>query len=663
MAQHTPYRYSLFNPDALFGVLARALRPLWWTVFLLIPGVPVALLTVAHHQRAYAGELAAIFQGNTALTLLLGFVLILGVVNVLTKVVQGMVAIHCGAPIGQFGFSIAFGLRPHFFIDKRATWKLPRGSRLWVYGSNLAVRLGLFVLGIMLWIWTDHAGTALSAIAFSVAHIALGSFFFIANPLWPADGYRFLASYLDRPLLRPRAFQYVRLRLSGHRAPVPLSPARASGLVAYAVASTLYVVYVLASVLLLAATALEERFNGAGVVIFLVLLSLFVRYFVVTARRRRERQAAKRQQRLGRRRDGPAPPGAAGPVAAGPWSRRNKRRLWVAAALVAMVVAPLPYPYHVSGIASVESRHTAGVYAQVSGDIAHIAVADAQQVHKGQLIAMLDTEDAAHALAIAEAELDAGRAELAVLRRGPLPERVERARLALAQAALKAGFTTERWHMLAATTSAGLISPLQRAELAEAAALDTAAVAVAGAALGAVGAPPTPEAVQMQAARVRALEERVAALRAELAEHRLLAPIAGRLIAPDLYARRGDRLQAGAPLAQVVDTGDLRIRILVPETQVNAVAPDAAVAVKLWPLPGQVFAGRVETIAPSAETAPESPFVRIVRVTAGIDAAPPRLRPGMGGYAKISAGRQPVLFVFGQFVARMLQVAVWSWIP
>ncbi|MFO1372805.1 MAG: hypothetical protein U1F42_10575, partial [Candidatus Competibacteraceae bacterium] len=179
------YRWAFFNSELLLSWLARRLRWLHGIVWLLVPGVPLALLILLHHQPQYLRELRTVDQ--------IGFHLILKLtvglfcINLLSKLLQGITSAYYGGQVGGFGIRLAFGIVPRFFV-KRGMRHLPRRERLWIYSAPLLVKLGFFVLGILVWQLNLHSPNRLGAYGLVLGHLTLAEALFIINPLWRAEG-------------------------------------------------------------------------------------------------------------------------------------------------------------------------------------------------------------------------------------------------------------------------------------------------------------------------------------------------------------------------------------------------------------------------------------------------------------------------------------------
>lgn len=678
-----PGRFSLFDPDPAFAFFARLLYPLRWLVWLLVPGVPLALLALLFNQPAYQAYLQLLLRGDKLASFLMFFVFSLVFVNLLSKLVQGVVALHFGAAIGQFGIRLAFGVKPRFFIAKKTIWHLSRHGRLWVFGSSLLTKLALFVVGTLVWLATHASSPSLALFALTASHAGLATFIFTANPFWRADGYAWLVSFLETPKLRERAFLTLRDWLGGGDGYTATISARERyALSAYALATLAFFVYFIGFVLFAVALTLEERFQGTGVVLFLVLLSLFVRWLFLTISSKAQRVSKALRRQAGAdflppfetEDSSPVRASRPGPSVAEPtavtsikgltdrgiWLRRG-RRLLLLAILVALGF--LPYPYEIGGPALVKSMQRADARAQVSAEVLEILVKEGDWVQKGQLLARLDGWSQQVALRITETKLAGKRAELTLLKRGAKPEEVEEVRAMLQKAQVQAQHSRQLLETLRPGVESGAVTEMELARIEKEAAVDAAEVAVAQRRLDSVASPPLPEAIAVAEADIAELEEQRRIQQEELERTRILAPLTGRITTASLQDTLGRFLSVGELLATIQDDRLVEIEIEIPETMIDDAQLGASVALRVWTEPMRTFEGVATTIAPVTRDSTLTPFAKVVPINAVIVNVERDLLPGMTGFAKVDAGTKPAALAFGDALVRFVSIELWSWIP
>jgi RND family efflux transporter MFP subunit len=241
----------------------------------------------------------------------------------------------------------------------------------------------------------------------------------------------------------------------------------------------------------------------------------------------------------------------------------------------------------------VTARRMATVSSKIAGKVAEVLIEEGMRVEEGDLLARLDTVDAAAQLALARAQLAAAEAQLGEAR----------AQLQLADATL------------------GRNRELASRQLVSAAALDQAESDRAS-----------------RVARLGALQRQVAVSREQLAVAQLgvdnteiRAPFAGVII--EKAAQPGEvisPISAGGGFTRtgigtLVDMDSLEVQVDVNEANIGLVQPGQPVTAVLnaypdWSIPGSVIA-----IIPTADRAKAT-----VRVRIALDSRDPRILPDMG---------------------------------
>jgi len=139
---------------------------------------------------------------------------------------------HYGREVRRGGFMIYYGM-PAFFVDTVDIWLEPKGRRIAVTWAGIHADLigaGLFSL---LALWIGGSTSLVGTLLFRAAFLGYFSVFINLNPLLELDGYFILSDWLGIPMLRQRAFAFIReelpaklsailhLRLRGTRADIP----------------------------------------------------------------------------------------------------------------------------------------------------------------------------------------------------------------------------------------------------------------------------------------------------------------------------------------------------------------------------------------------------------------------------------------------------------
>lgn len=673
------YRWEWFNAGPLLTGLARRLRWLHGIVWLLVPGVPLALLILMHHPVQYLNEIRTVDQVGFHLIVKLTVGLFL--VNLTSKLLQGAVSAHYGGQVGSFGLRLAFGIIPRFFV-MRGMRELGRRERLWVYATPLLVKLGFFVVGILVWQFNLYSPTQLDSYGFVVGHLALAEALFIINPLWRAEGYAWLTTYLGFPHLRERAFVVLRLALQNAHPLKLLSAREKYALLAYGLATLGYFLLIFGTLLLGAALRLEGRLHGVGVLLFLVLLVGFLSWvlpylrsppgirgrgtvFRQPVRSGTEDEITQTSTTLTAATGRTSPASAAGPMMEKPRFASRYKRWLLHLLLLALlgIVLSLPYPYAVTGAASLLPHQRAEVHATVPGVVREVLVRENQELEQGAVLARLGDAKARYEVATTRAEIDKKRSELQLLSNGPKPEAIALAQQQVELARVKSASSKKLQDVLAQAAKQGIAPELRYTEAVGNAEADKSALAVAGANLQLVKSPPLPLEVAIKKAELQQLDEQLRYFQQQLEDTQLRAPIAGRVVTPRLEFKQGSFLKEGDLFATLEATQKIQVEVLVPEADIGAVQVDAPVTLRVWAYPLRDFQGRVHLIANMTEPLADNPGVRVVRVVTLVDNSAGLLRAEMTGYAKIAAGQEPVIIAFTRALVRFVMLEIWSWLP
>ncbi len=246
----------------------------------------------------------------------------------------------------------------------------------------------------------------------------------------------------------------------------------------------------------------------------------------------------------------------------------------------------------------VEALESHVVHARAAVQVLKVLVQQGDAVRRGQALAGVDAAPAREALARAQAQLEIGRADLALLERGgsavELVE-VDRARMRARldqQAAEREAAILERLVEKKAATPAELAEQRLRVEraAAELSGLERRRQALLGT-----------EDRQRVRARIREAEAALAQAQGALERVELRAPAGGVLYALEL--RAGAFVNAGDRVAEIGALDRVRVRVLVDEPELGQVAPGQPVEISWDALPGRRWKGMVERLPSRIEMA------------------------------------------------------------
>ena len=678
-------RINLVDPDRGFRLLARVFRPLRFALWLIVPAALLAAVAVLNEQTSFISSTRAIFG---TINFLQHIVISLFTVNLLAKIVQGVAMAHSGLRVHQFGLRLALGVIPRFYTERAQIEKLEPRERMRCYAAPLITKLGLCAFAILFWAVTHKSGSGMAVPALVLGQIAFGSLLFTANPLWPADGYRWLAARFDMPELRQQAFRLLRLKLSGRRVPEGMGKSEGFALTAFGLSSFLYTIALVALLFMTAAISLERQHNGTGVVIALAIAAMFTTFVYASWKRRglmrqtgatgfsplaTEPRAGDRGADLG-----PALPGDPGGRDLAlrrrhldqlieprrrqktPRSRIRTFAFWTIALVVMAIVAVQPYRLEVGGDLVIQPTKRVEVRARTDGEILKVLVKEGDWVEKDQVLAVLSDWNEKRDVAVTSDELAKARATLQTLEAGAKPEEIKEAEQKIESARVEVEYAQKQRARTKTLLDKGISSrkqmdiDLNRHESARA------KLAEAEAKLELVKSGARTSEIEAARAEVQRLEHLLDFRRAELERTRIRALQAGQIVTPRVALKLGAYLPVGGLFSELEDNRVARAEIEVPKADIEDVRVGAQVRIKAWSGNGGLIIGQVVSKSPKAE---ERPFGKIVRVTIEIPNADGRLRTSMTGYGKIQVGEQPVWKAFSRTLVRFFAIEMWSWLP
>jgi multidrug efflux pump subunit AcrA (membrane-fusion protein) len=152
---------------------------------------------------------------------------------------------------------------------------------------------------------------------------------------------------------------------------------------------------------------------------------------------------------------------------------------------------------------------------------------------------------------------------------------------------------------------------------------------------------------------------RLAAVGAEDRRGRLVAPVDGVVLTPNLAERVGTWVEAGEALAQVSPLDTMRVEIGVSETDVSRIRPGQTLRLKVLGYPDRQFKGRVTEVGWEGE-APVPGKPSVFKVVGWVANPGPSLRSGMTGRARVDVGRDTLLARGLRGVWRALRLNFWA---
>jgi multidrug efflux pump subunit AcrA (membrane-fusion protein) len=156
---------------------------------------------------------------------------------------------------------------------------------------------------------------------------------------------------------------------------------------------------------------------------------------------------------------------------------------------------------------------------------------------------------------------------------------------------------------------------------------------------------------------IASLEDRRELLRRKREQFELVTPRAGTVFGEDLPRLVGNYFQKGAEICRVADTGELLLRIQLPEREVGDVRVGHPVRLKARSFPDRVFRGVVSKIGGESEQDQYGQATYRVELT--IENGEGMLRPGMTAFARIDFDRQMVGRILIYKIKRALRPELW----
>jgi HlyD family secretion protein len=302
------------------------------------------------------------------------------------------------------------------------------------------------------------------------------------------------------------------------------------------------------------------------------------------------------------------PPDAGGPGS--PW--RTKRRLAIVALLAAAVAAGgaawwfthgSSAPAELTLHGNVDLRQVALPFNN-NERIAEVLVQEGDRVHKGELLARLDTSRLEPQVAQVAAQVAAQRAVVNRLHNGSRPEEIAQAR-AILESAKADAFNARRQFERKKTLLSKNVASQQDADSAEAVAgVANARVDVSQKALDLAVAGPRQEDIDQAEAQLRGSVAQLAYLRQQLADAELRAPLDGvvhsRLMEP------GEMASPQRPVFSLAIIDPKWVRAYVSERDLARVHTGMKAFVTVDSFPGRQFDGWIGFVSPVAEFTPKA---------------------------------------------------------
>jgi putative peptide zinc metalloprotease protein len=668
-----------FNPEGIFNWLLARTRWAFTKAFhgfaalSILSGLSISYL----HWDEFRGGVASLWNVHGLLFLwLVTFTIV-----TIHEFSHGLTCCHFGGKVKEVGFMLIY-FQPAFYCDVSDSWMFPsRRDRMWVTFAGGYVQLVVWGLCTIVWRITDQHTVINQIVLVVIVYSGLQTLFNF-NPLIKLDGYYFLSDYLEIPNLRAKAFQslwdWVARR---HKCAHPWKEERAQ--LAYGTASILFSTTLLIYVYATLYNWATSRFAFAGLV-------GFVMFSTYTLRRTAGESIAGLRAVATRA------------------SYRKWRNLGIGAVFAAVVFIGR-WELKIPAEFKVLARNESIVRTQTEGIIVEMLVREGSRVAKGDVLARLRDFSKQEKISESIGQLEAKRSELALLRAGARPEEVERKerlvetkRVELANARRnqeqrnqltetlerkKAELQLDQQNLTRARDMvAGGLAPRADLEKAENAVLvrqrdiaeTEASIRVvtessdreadlkareleeAQSELKLMKAGSRPEQIRQVEADVEKLSRQVKLLDQELGKTEIRATIDGIVTTPFIERKLNQHLAAGDELGKIVDIARVTVEMQVPEKEMADVQYGNPVRMNARGHPSLDLEGRVDFIAPVAQTVDGQQMV-VVRSELQNDQL--LLKPEMTGVARIYCGDRRIIDLMTRRAVRWVRTEFWYLIP
>lgn len=159
-------------------------------------------------------------------------------------------------------------------------------------------------------------------------------------------------------------------------------------------------------------------------------------------------------------------------------------------------------------------------------------------------------------------------------------------------------------------------------------------------------------------AQIRQTEAQLALVEEKIRRAQIVAPYSGLVVSGDLSQMLGSPVEKGKVLFEVAPLGAFRVVVQVEERDLRFLEIGNEGQLAVTGMPDSTLPITVQKITPvtSAEEGKN-----VFKVEARLDQADQRLRPGMEGVAKISAGRENLLWIWTRSFMDWVRLTIWKW--
>ena len=250
------FRKSLYDPDKIFGRMAKAVPWIWTKTTYWVSWAIIALgaIVFIYSAEGLDHALANLFNWNN-LALMWVTTIVLKSIHELG---HGLTCKHFGGEVHEIGF-MSMVFTPYFFVNVSDAWTMPdRRHRMLVSFAGIYVELVFAALATFLWAVVQPGW--FKDFLFNIIVIAsVSTIIFNANPLMRFDGYYIMIDAIETPNLQQKSRALVQSKVTkllfgstskaDPLARMPLPKKRLWLFYTYAVLSWIYGYYVIYSLI------------------------------------------------------------------------------------------------------------------------------------------------------------------------------------------------------------------------------------------------------------------------------------------------------------------------------------------------------------------------------------------------------------------------------
>ncbi|MFA4915462.1 MAG: efflux RND transporter periplasmic adaptor subunit [Syntrophales bacterium] len=647
--------WHLFNPAPLIKLIFPLLQPFKYTVYVLPALLIVALFTAVHNADLMSEDFDRFFIGMKYAPYTYAWHVLIGMFtdNLLAILISALVAYSYRATVKSFYIEFHFGFYPRFHVRIGNTQQLSRREKIWLYAAPLLGRVGMISACILLWFGTRTMTGPLPALSMTIGAIAVASLFLTVSPLIKSSGYHLLAAVLNEPQLRSKAALALVNKFRGNI----YQKLDNNLLVAYALASSLYMVATFAVFIMMFGVYVKFHFGGAGS--FLIVLIIFLLILRLSKKVKQIGEIYERTIQYERWKNRALPKvDDALTETESKSSSLSHAKVFIVSLIVLGLV--MPYNYEPGGYFVVLPNQKAELTSENAAIINKVYFDGGEVLKAGTVIAQLSYIDPLGQLNIYTAKVQEQQAVVDDLKSRPKPEEVALAERELEVQKTRSLFSKEKLDRYEKLYKQKTISFEDFEDHRRQCEVDVNKVNEIHAKLELIKTGATPDQIAAAEGKLQSLKEECDYYKEKIAQSLIHMPFDGRLVGINLKQKIGHYLNKGEVFAVAENTNQVFAQIEVPEPDIRYVAPSARIRVRFFTYYNEDITGVVKSIDTIVT---EKRSGNVVKVLTLLDNKDGRLQSGMTGQAKISSKIMPAWDVLSLAIIRFFEVEVWSWIP